>query len=970
MSETSSATTKPPSFDGIPPILRMRLTRYWQDFQAASREQHSGPLDINDSQQRQLLRVWAGSNFVANTCVQKPALLFDLTQSGDLDRAYDPGELMRRADTVFANVVDMDSLQHIMRRFRLRESVRIAWRDLAGLASLDEVMALMTELADCCVQQALAHTYQWTTEARGTPRDSSTQQSVPFIVLGLGKLGGRELNFSSDIDLIFTYGADGETDAQRPISNHQFFTKLGRDLISALDTRTEDGYVFRVDMRLRPNGRSGPLVLSFDAMENYYQTHGRGWERYALTKARIVAGDRQSGERLLARLRPFVYRKYLDYGAFESIREMKELIERELERKEIARNIKLGQGGIREIEFIAQSFQLIRGGREPALQSNRLFEALDQLNGIGALDTDVVAELKQAYIFLRNLEHRLQMAHDQQTHMLPREDEEQARLAFVAGFNDWSACERRIHEVMHSVHKHFKQVFVTRTDPTPVVISMQDVWLGTVDEDVALQTLAASGYSDSKKVLELLQAFRHSKAYHAHSHYGRERVDRLMPMLIHQAASTQNPNQTLQRLLQLIETIGRRSAYLMLLVENPLALSQLVKLSAASGWISSWISRYPLLLDELLDPISTSLSVTTASLMDEIKQRLASVSGDDLEGQMEVLREVRQAQTLKVAAADVLDNVSTVDVAHQLCVIAEAMLDTVVVLCEGGLRGKYGEPSREDESRRPEFGILAYGKLGSFELGYHSDLDLVFLHHGAALHGMTEGGDRSLPNQQYFGRLGQRIVHMLTTRTPSGVIYEIDTRLRPSGRSGPLVTSLVAYHDYQLKRAWTWEHQALVRARLVNGSQDLNRGFEKIRFDVLTQARNPETLKRDISAMRQKMVDARDCSDDNSFDLKQGTGGIVDIEFIVQYYVLRWAHAHPDLTGPRSSLEILDALEALGLISGDDHQILADAYRRYLTTEHRLKLAERAPLVSSDDLAATRRRVTAVWRRFFEPEST
>ncbi len=968
MSKTLSATKKPPCFDGIPDSLQERLAQYWQDFQAASREQ-MGALKINVRQQRQLLQVWAGSDFVAKTCLQKPALVSDLMQSGDLDRTYDPGELMRRAATVFANVADMATLQRVMRRFRLRESVRIAWRDLAGMACLDEVMALMTELADCCVQQALDYAYRWMTESMGTPRDKSGGQSVPFIVLGLGKLGGRELNFSSDIDLIFTYGADGETDAQRPISNHQFFTKLGRELISALETRTEDGYVFRVDMRLRPNGRSGPLALSFDATENYYQTHGRGWERYALTKARVVAGDRQAGERLLARLRPFVYRKYLDYGAFESIREMKQLIERELERKDIARNIKLGQGGIREIEFIAQSFQLIRGGREPALQSNRLFEALDQLDSIGALETKVVAELKQAYLFLRNLEHRLQMMHDQQTHMLPLGDDEQTRLAFATGYSDWSTCERRIHEVMQSVHNHFKRVFVTRAESQPLITSVQDVWLGTADEDVALQTLAASGYSDPKTALEQLQAFRHSKAYHAHSNYGRERVDRLMPLLIHQAASTQNPNHTLQRLLQLVETIGRRSAYLMLLVENPLALSQLVKLSAASAWISSWISRYPLLLDELLDPISTSLSVTPESLNGEIQQRLASVSGDDLEDQMEILREVRQAQTLKVAAADVLEFVNTEDVARQLCVIAEAMLDTVVTLAENGLRAEYGEPSPVDKLSRPEFGIVAYGKLGSFELGYHSDLDLVFLYHGAALHGMTEGGDRSLPNQQYYGRLGQRIVHMLATQTQSGVIYEIDTRLRPSGRSGPLVTSLDAYHGYQVERAWNWEHQALVRARMVNGSEALKRRFEAIRAEVLTQSRDPEALKRDICAMREKMVDARDRSNDNAFDLKQGTGGIVDIEFIVQYYVLRWAHMHPDLTGPRSSLEVLDVLEATGLVSQADYQILADAYRRYLTTEHRLKLAEKAPLVSGDDLADTRRMVAALWQGVFEQES-
>ncbi len=967
MNETSPTAAAAPGLDGIPDAVHGRLMQYWQDFHSAAGEQAVAP-SMDETRQRQMLGVWAGSDFIAKTCVQKPALLIELIESGDLDRAYATGELLQRADTEFEHIADKDTLQRVLRKFRLRESVRIAWRDLAGSASLDEVMALMTELADCCVQRALRHTYRWMCESRGTPRDKSHEHPVPFIVLGLGKLGGGELNFSSDIDLIFAYGSDGDTDAPRPMSNHQFFTKLGRELISVLETRTEDGYVFRVDMRLRPNGRSGPLALSFDATENYYQTHGRGWERYALTKARVVAGERSAGEQLLARLRPFIYRKYLDYGAFESIREMKALIERELERKEIAGNIKLGQGGIREIEFIAQSFQLIRGGREPGLQSNRLFEALDQLAGIGALDAAVVEELKLAYVFLRRLEHRLQMMDDKQTHMLPRGDYEQARLAFVTGSSDWPACEHNIHEVMQSVHTHFRQVFASGGEPQPALTSMQDIWLATAGEEVALQTLATSGYTDPKSALDLLHAFRHSKAYHAHSHYGRERVDRLMPLLIHQAAATNNPNATLQRLLRLVETIGRRSAYLMLLVENPLALSQLIKLSAASAWISNWISRYPLLLDELLDPIATSSPVTTDGLVAEIRQRLAPIT-DDLESQMEVLREIRQAQTLKVAAADVLKYSNTTDVARQLCTIAETMLDTVVELAETGLRTKYGDPGAGDADRQPEFGIVAYGKLGSLELGYHSDLDLVFLHHGAALNGVTQGGDRSLPNQQYYGRLGQRIVHMLTTRTPSGVIYEIDTRLRPSGRSGPLVTSLDAYRSYQLERAWTWEHQAVVRARMVNGSDELKHRFEAIRFEVLAQARDPAALQRDIREMRQKMVDARDRSDNKAFDLKQGKGGIVDIEFIVQYYVLRWAHTHPDLTVPRNSLEILEALEAAGLISQADHRILADGYRSYLATEHRLKLAEEEPLVSGDELADTRRVVADLWQRIFQQES-
>ena len=398
MSESLSTIDNSFIFSEVPESLRSRVFSYWQDLQVSAKE-HDFALNVGESRQRQLFRVWASSDFVAKNCIHSPALIRQLLESGDLDRPYEPGELTQKIGRVLVDVEDIASLQRILRRFRLSESVRIAWRDLAGLASLNEIMATMSELADCCIQQGLHYCYRWLAESRGAPLGKSDGGVVAFLVLGLGKLGGRELNFSSDIDLIFAYGDDGETDAQRPITNHEFFTKLGRQLISILDTRTEHGYVFRVDMRLRPNGRSGPIVLSFDATENYYQTHGRDWERYALTKARIVAGDHQAGEELLSRLRPFVYRKYLDYGAFESIRDMKELVERELARKATARNIKLGRGGIREIEFIVQSFQLIRGGREPRLQTNRLFDAIAQLVNIGALDHDVVSELKAHMFF-------------------------------------------------------------------------------------------------------------------------------------------------------------------------------------------------------------------------------------------------------------------------------------------------------------------------------------------------------------------------------------------------------------------------------------------------------------------------------------------------------------------------------------------------------------------------------------------
>ncbi len=968
MSDILTASNHKHTGDRFPRSLQHRLQRYWRDLELALHKADLS-LGLDSRQQEQLNRAWASSDFVANTCIQRPGLLCELVASGDLSRPYQQGELGRRSAAVFSKVMDEQSLRRVLRQWRLRESLRIAWRDLSGLADLDEVLALMTELADVSVQLTLDHCYRWLGQKNGLPMGEASGRPVHFIVVGLGKLGGRELNFSSDIDLMFAYAEEGATDARRPISNHEFFTKLGRQLISNLEDFTEDGFVFRVDMRLRPNGRSGPLALSFDAVEHYYQTHGRDWERYALLKARVVAGNSHTGEQLLERLRPFVYRKYLDFGAIEAIRDMKQMIARELGRKSISNNIKLGQGGIREIEFIVQSLQLIRGGREPDLQTNRLFEALNSLADSGVLDPQIADELEIAYRFLRNVEHRLQMVAEQQTHLLPKSPDAQQRLAVAAGFEQWTQFETHILSTMSTVHGHFSQVFATDADKlSDATLHAKDIWLGILDESATGRGLAKAGYADADAALQRLRTFRHSHTYQIHSKYGRERLDRLMPLLIAQAADTEDPNQTLHRLMQLVESIGRRSAYLMLLVENPLALTELVKLSAASAWITNWISQHPLLLDELLQPISSSPLISPGEIRTEIEQRLASIEADDLETQMEVLREVHHAQILKVAAADVLDYLSSKEVARHLCAIAELLLQYVVNVAEASQRNKFGSPSAIKEEQHPEFGIVAYGKLGSLELGYHSDLDLVFIHDGAVPQGSTQGGRRSISNQQYYGRLGQRIVHILTTRTATGVLYEIDTRLRPSGRAGPLVTSMSAYAAYQRKRAWTWEHQALVRARMISGGDRLQQRFETIRHQVLTQYRDPDTLRRDIREMREKMVAAHDQSDQQVFDLKQGKGGIVDIEFIVQYYVLRWAHGFPDLARPRSSLGILDELQTAGLLHDAHHRLLTDAYNRYLTAELRLKLTEKPSLVGVSELTELRREVADLWHKIFEAQ--
>ncbi len=967
MSDPHSLPLELPEHSTIPTALHAQLGRQWDDFRTAAKPWQD-VLAAAPTWRDSVPRVWACSDFAANTCIARPALIAELVSSGDLTRRYRAGEVTGKVAAALDQIESEEALLRELRQLRLREALRVAWRDLAGWADLEEVMATMSELADACTHHAVQKLYRWMCEQRGVPT-SGSGDTIGLTVLGLGKLGGGELNFSSDIDLIFAYAEDGETRSDRPITNHEFFTKLGRQLIRALEHITEDGLVFRVDMRLRPNGDSGPLVLSFDATEHYYQTHGRDWERYALIKARVIAGDLEGGERLLDHLRPFVYRKYLDFGAFEAIRSMKGLIERELRRKRVADNIKLGQGGIREIEFIAQSFQLIRGGRDRALQSNHLLPTLRYLARSGNLTESAADQLQQAYVFLRTVEHRLQMLADRQTHVLPSDALERARLAYAMGHRSWSEFEPELRRLMRRVHEQFEQVFAApQNDGEPHAPTlMQDLWSGALDQGAALKALAEAGYTNPETAWQILRGLRSGKVYQAHSKYGRERLDRLMPMLISAAGLSERSNDTLARLIRLIEAVGRRSVYLALLFENPLALSQLVKLSAASDWISAWISKHPLLLDELLDPISSEAASSPPDIALELNERLAQIETGDLESQMEVLREIRNAHVLRVAAADVSGLIDWTTVGRRLCAIAEVVLEAVTQVAMAGLQQRFGAPTAPAGSdRAPQFGIVAYGKLGSLELGYNSDLDLIFVHEGAAPHGLTEGGARQISNEQYYGRLAQRIVHILTTRTPSGELYEIDMRLRPSGRAGTLVTSIDAFRSYQLQSAWTWEHQALVRARPVTGVPELRASFEQARKELLTMARDPEALRRDVNAMRDRMIAANDRSDEQRFDLKLGRGGIVDIEFIVQYYVLRWAHDYPGLTEPRNNIDIIESLARLGLVAEADASVLREVYHRYLATEHRLKLADQPPLIDRTELADERRQITQLWASLFE----
>ena len=904
-------------------------------------------------------QLWVSSDFLAQACLRDPPLLARLHTSGLLDRAYREHEMQAALAAAVTGVQDEAGLESALRHFRQREMLRLIWRDLSGLATLDETLDELSELADVCIGQALDRLYDWAVAKSGVPRGSDGR-AQRLIVLGMGKLGARELNLSSDIDLIFCFPEHGRTDGKRPVENEQFFTRLGRQLIAALSKQTGDGFVFRVDMRLRPFGDSGPLVASYDAMENYYHAQARDWERYAMVKGRAITGDSDEIASLMEMLRAFVYRRYIDFSVIESIRDMKRLIENELHKKGMDANIKLGRGGIREIEFIGQAFQLVRGGRERDLQIRPIQQVLRRLGDREILPAFAVRELVDAYRFLRLTENRIQAWRDQQDHRLPADAEGRARLAASMGFDEWKSFERTLNRHRQRVHEQFGHVFAAPQAERPAQETpLSGAWLASPGDESVLDALRQAGYRDAGGTLARVHDFRDSVVAKALPRRGRAKLDQLMPSLIEAAAQLQDPDTTLDRLLRLIVAIMRRTAYLDLLVENPLALSQLVRLVGESSWVVSQLIRQPLLLDELLDPRRLYSPLRSSELQGELRNLLAALGDDDLEQEMERLRQFSQGNRLRVAAADIVGAIPLMVVSDFLTEIAEVTLQRVQASVWRDLVKKHGRPGGL-EAMENGFAIIGYGKLGGIELGYASDLDLVFLHGSSDLNAVTDGA-RSLSNDVFYVRMGQRLIHMLTTRTPSGLLYEADMRLRPNGNAGQLVVSLNAFEKYQLNDAWTWEHQALVRARPVAGDPAVIARFAAIRHQVLCLARDPDQLRDEVRGMRQKMRDSLDRGDATHFHIKHGAGGLVDIEFLVQFAVLRWAHDYPDLTAWTDNARLLESLRGLSLLPDDTTAQLWDAYQKYRGVVHRNALQEAGSLVPLEELAEERAMVSAIW---------
>ncbi|SHF87513.1 glutamate-ammonia-ligase adenylyltransferase [Microbulbifer donghaiensis] len=948
-----------PLFKSCPAEFISQLGDRWSHWCDSAGEEQVATAEAllqDDSLQLALARSFIGSDFLYQQCCRQPQLLPDLLQSADL------GLVAIDIDAL----EDEGALDRHLRLLRNRVTAEVIWRDFAGQWDIPRVCLRLTELAEQCIQAAQVWHHRQLVARYGVPRDrDGNAQSL--VVLGMGKLGACELNLSSDIDLIFAYPEPGETDGEQSIENQKFFQRLGQRLIKSLDALTADGFVFRVDMRLRPYGDSGPLVSHFAALEDYYQTQGREWERYAMVKARPVAGDEAVAAELMELLRPFTYRRYIDFSAIDALREMKALIQRQVRARGLTDNIKLGRGGIREVEFIAQAFQLIRGGREPALRERNLLKLLPLLEQDGHLESGSAARLSAAYLLLRRVEHALQAERDQQTQTLPADEERRHRLAFALGRDGWQQLQEALTEARVVVEREFDAVIAPPEEiaEPSAAEEWEGLWLSCADDASAaanLRSLEEGGYGAPREALDLLADLRGSPMVAALPAASRARLDQTMPLLLAAAAQEQEPLLALSRVLPLIRSVLRRSAYLVLINENPPVLSQLLRLCSASPWIAEQLARHPILLDELLDSRRLLAPSSAADIADELRREMLRVDPADLEAQMEALRHYNQSQSLRTAAQEVSGVLPLMKVSDALTWLAEAILQQSLELAWGQMAEKHGVPpgtSAEDT----RFAIIAYGKLGGLELGHGSDLDIVFVH-DADPQQYTDGAS-SIDNLRFYTRLAQRLIHILQTRTLSGPLYEVDTRLRPSGNSGLLVTSMTAFEKYQRESAWTWEHQALVRARPVAGSARLCADFERLRLQLLCEARDENKLREEVVAMRDKMRAHLDKSNDKNFDLKQGPGGIVDIEFLVQYAALAWAQRAPSIVRYTDNIRILESLIDAGLMPAHQAEHLIDAYKAYRSEGHRLALQQLPGVVNGDQFTAERKTVQKNWQQLF-----
>ncbi len=949
----------------LPQSMQRQFQLFWEAFDA----EVAATLAKNNLFLQSAPRVIGASAFCQKVCSQYPESIKQLFATDVMVNAQGAKYFQEKLAKECGGCDDMPTFMQTLRRFRNQEMLRIAWRDLMNWAKLNESLFELTALADIIIQFTAEKIIEWHNARYGKPMTTNGQLAA-YYVIALGKLGGEELNFSSDVDLMFAYEDSGHTEGGATISNEQFYNQVTQDVIKCLSEITEDGFVFRVDIRLRPYGDSGPIVLTKKALEDYYQLQGRDWERYALVKARFVVGKNVGEDSLAAVLQAFTYRKYVDYSVIESLREVKALLDRETKRLRLQDNIKRGPGGIREVEFVVQAFQIIRGGKEPYLQENHLINALNSIRLLEGLPKNLVQELMQAYCYLRVLENRLQMLEDRQTQQLPQSKEEQEKLALVMQHESWDELYQTLEAHRRNVKKHFQFTIATPEEKRLPVehFSLCDViWKKSTNEEEQEELAAIlKDEAEVKNFIDELKQLRKGAQLKSASKRAKNRMDALMPLLLATILKQQRPTELLSRISPIIGAIAKRSAYVVLLTENAEVLQHLIVYCSSSPWIAKRLAQFPLLMDEVLVSYKSKPGIQQKYLADELQQILLTFPEDDLEGQMEFMRQFKHSHEVRAAIYELLGLLSISEISHYLTLIAMIIVQQVYRLAVSHLINRHGRPSGESApSQSLDFAIIAYGKFGAQELTYESDLDLVFLHGGNGT--LMTDGHNPISNGEFYIRLGQRIIHLLSASTLSGVLYKIDVRLRPSGNAGMLVSQYDAYETYQLTKAWTWEHQALVRACVILGSPGLTQQFNHLRRKILARVRDNNALRQDLLEMRTKMLNHKQAA--MTADIKNSPGGVIDLEFILQYAVLHWAHQYPQLAESTNNLLILECLVKEQLLSATEGEQISRAYHSFHDALHQQTL-QHDSYYKSENWAQNSANILKIWEKFLGESPT
>ena len=914
--------------------------------------------DFEAEFRNQIAALAVASSYALNQLCRIPKLLDSLHQITEF-------RLDDFSDIIDINLsVDLTEVKQTLRQYRHRKLIEIIYLDVVKQTPVEQILVYLSDLADLLIDKALAVCEKQLADKHGQPVYANGDP-MRLNVIAMGKLGGRELNFSSDIDLICCYANDGELDGFGQLSYQEFFSRVVRAMSKCLNDTTEDGFVYRVDLRLRPWGDSGPVVLTHAALEHYYQLHGREWEQYAMVKARVLTGSQPDLDYLASIFKPFVYRKYHDYRVFEGLATLKDKIDRQAQARGMSNNIKLGQGGIREIEFYVQAFQILKGGRNKQLQTTQIIHCFEVLESQSIIATEVVRDLRDAYHYLRILENKIQMLADEQTHSLPTDELSQQRIATAMAEDNWQAVEQNQAQKRGKVSSHFTELFKRDSDASQQEELVIDDNIG--DESNQLEQIAwmeSLGIHAATDIQGRLHGFFNSKAWGFMSARAKQRFGALLPGLLRAVSRSRQQIVLFERLLRLFSSIAGRSVYFELMHQNQVLLDKLVGLFDKSEWIAEEVALYPMLLEQLIQTGDLEHRFDRSTLAQHLQLQLDNVI-DDTELELDVLRLFKREQTIVIATAELAEEISTIEVCQYLSELAEILLEAVYRLASKDIKAKYGDPQYEEDgaTRVAEFAIIGYGKLGGKEMHYQSDLDVIFLHNSSG-NAQYSSGEKSIDNNIYFARLAQKIISMTSVLTGSGKLYEIDSRLRPEGSSGLLVSSVQAYLKYQQEKAWTWEHQALVRARFVAGSEALGAIFADMRRQILTLPRDQQKLRQDILEMREKMHQSKNPAEGEFINLKHSYGAMIDIEFMVQYWVLLQANKVGSICSYSDNIGLLNELIRLNIIPSSESQLI-DIYLTYHRWLHQTVLQNKPAEIASEVIEAEVTKVKQHWKECF-----